>query len=257
MNPGCDLTYLLWAANLRGRWRCGLAIFSEVPHILRQVPCEFHWDWPKHSWGYPWGVCLKGGWCDLAHLLWAALLPVRGWYPPAILTAHLPTPLPHLHWVWWRSQHFDFFSGSHPGAGMVASPSTTLAILGRPYLLSPLSEGPAVFCPEVGNMSPSPPQEGGALPPICFFEGNCARDRGEGAEQQPPQCHPCNPGEAVTPTPLISGIWVLPFWAPCPLPLARDTGGEVPNFDPSDGPLFKPPELLSWGCYWLGATWTI
>ena len=94
MNSGHDLTYLLFASCLRRGWRCRLAIFSRVPPTTRQVPCEFHWDQPKLLWGYPWGVCLKGSWHDLAHLLWAALLPVKGWHPPAVLAAHLPTPLP-------------------------------------------------------------------------------------------------------------------------------------------------------------------
>ena len=36
----------------------------------------------------------------------------------------------------------------------------------------PSSEEPGVFGSKVGNMSPSPPQEGRPLPPLWFFEGN-------------------------------------------------------------------------------------
>ena len=123
---------------------------------------------------------------------------------------------------------------------MVASSSTTLMILGRPYLLSSLSEGPALFCPGVGNVSPSPPQEGRPLPPLWFFEGHCPRDRGEGAEQQPPPVPSLQSGEAITPVPLTAGTWGLPFQAPCPLPLTRDTGEKCPIFAPLMGPSLGP-----------------
>ena len=63
--------FTLGCLSQRG-WRYGLAIFSGGFPTLRQVHCEFQWDWPKHSWGYPWGVCLRGSWHDLAHLLQAA-----------------------------------------------------------------------------------------------------------------------------------------------------------------------------------------
>ena len=43
-------------------WTCHLQWGAPM---LRQVLCEFHWDWPKHSWDYPWDVCLGRSWHDL------------------------------------------------------------------------------------------------------------------------------------------------------------------------------------------------
>ena len=113
-------------------WTCHLQQGAPYPQA---GPCEFYWDQPKHSWGYPWGVCVRGSWCDLAHLLQAALLPVRGWHPPAVLVAYLPTPLPTSPPSLVKIPAHWFFQGWSPWGWYGG---TTLMILGRPYLLFPL-----------------------------------------------------------------------------------------------------------------------
>ena len=86
---------------------------------------------------------------------------------------HLPSSRhtsPHTcqdaHRVWVRSENFFFSRGVLPRGLAAASPRFLSSNLGRPYLPHPSSEGYAVFSSEVGNMSPSPPQEGGPLPRV-------------------------------------------------------------------------------------------
>ena len=86
-------------------------------------------------------------------------------------TCRLQGTPPHTHAHLQKNFGTDrstfFFRGvSSPGASWPASPRFVSSNLGRPYLLHPLRRGPAVFSSEVGNMSPSPPREGGPLPRV-------------------------------------------------------------------------------------------
>ena len=108
----------------------------------------------------------------MVHFLWAALFSVRGWHPPTILAAHFPTPLPTSPPSLVKIPALWFFQGWSPWGWYG---DITFMILGRPYLLSPLRQGPGIFLVKVGNMSPSLLQKGRLLPQGPVLRGRAAQ----------------------------------------------------------------------------------
>ena len=233
-------------------WTCHLQ-WGTLP--WGRSPVSFIWDQAKHSLGYPFSVCLRGSWHDLVNLLWAALLPVRGWHPPAILAAHLPTPLPTSQLSLVKIPALWFFQGGHLGAGMVASSSTTLMILGGHISSPPQVRALPYSTLRWAMCAHCLPKRANPCLHFGFLKETAPGTEAKGLSSSFPRCHPCNPGEAITAVPLTAVTRGLPFQAPCPLPLARDTGREVPNFGPSDEPLFRPQGSSPGGVTDWGVTW--
>ena len=75
-----------------------------------------------------------------------------------------------------------FFEGSCTWGQYGCLPKVQEGGAGEAVSPVPSSEGPRVFSSEVGNMSPSPPQDGGLMPWLWFFEGKLP----QGPMQQPP-----------------------------------------------------------------------
>ena len=88
---------------------------------------------------------------------------------------------------------------------------------------------PAIFTVHLPTPLPTSPRSLVIIRPLWFFKGSWLQGQGSGL----PQCHPHDPGEAVSPVSLKRGTWGLQFWGGEHVPITSPRGWtDVSSFFP-------------------------
>ena len=155
---------LLRAVLLRAGWRYIPAVFRVGGPRCGEGPLQVWWISTQAFWWLPLGCLFPGGVDMIFHICSRGCGAWRGMLGSTCHLCNTPPHTPvHLPKRFGEDQSTLIFKGSFPRGPCSSLPQVCELNPGEALSPHPSSEGPTVFGSEVGNMSPSPPQEGEPL----------------------------------------------------------------------------------------------